>query len=192
MPASLIEIHYAPENPLGGQWVGACWDNWTKDSGEKSVPSTEPKNSFSFKAYCNRKPWVKSQAPCVLVLYSTTPVSPSCTVKSRVHSIPAALTHICQHLHYKLLLNFHWVWFSTSTCHTHTPHSQTHRVHLTGTISLFNPLPRHLVKTSLQPGHAAKDLILLFPLPLGPRTLPFLPGLAASSKVTKLAGANTE
>lgn len=34
-------------------------------------------------------------------------------------------------------------------------------------------------------------LILLFPPPLRPGTLPFLPGLAASSKATKLATANT-
>lgn len=146
----------------------------------------------SVKVMCNRKPWTKCQTPYISVLYSTALDICSHTVKPTLNNIRVGLTHICQHLHYKLLLNFYLVWFSTSICCTYpTLPTQAHLLHLTGTISFFNHLPSYLVKT-FESVHTTADLILLFPLPLGPRALPFLPGLAAFSKATEPASANTE
>lgn len=115
------------------------------------------------------------------------------TVKPTLNNIWVDLTHICQHLHYKLLRNFYLVWFPTSICCTHPTllPTRAHLLHLTGTISFFNHLSSYLVKTVASVRTTA-DLILLFLLPLRPRALPFLPGLAASSKATEPAGANTE
>ena len=66
---------------------------------EKSVPSTQTKTSFSFKVYCNRKPWIKCQTRNVLVLYSTVLDIPSYTVKKpRIQNIPVDFTHNRQNL----------------------------------------------------------------------------------------------
>lgn len=108
--------------------VGPCWDNQTGHLAAESVPhpphphsptqcwGVVGRTSFGFKVHCNLKPWIKSQTPYILVLYSTahTQLNPT------VQNIPVDLTHICQNLHYKLLPNFHLVWFSTPICCTHS------------------------------------------------------------------------